>query len=141
MAALSLAAPHDLYDTRAERGAFEETRRPAFLVHVAEVVENSFVLRDADWDGLFSYIVQHWEMGPVLLEAPEAIRKIFGEVRLTLDLVKDPEEGWEQLFIVVMGREPVAQAVERLRRLDQSWFADAARLARFAINVTIEPDV
>ena len=75
---------------------------------------------------------------PVLLEAPRAIHQVFGAVRPKLDLVTDPEDGWEKLFIVVPTGEPVAQALARLRRLDVTWLAEATRRARFAINVTIE---
>lgn len=136
-----LAAADELYDTIEERQAFEENRRPASLVDLAETVGAQFTLRDADWGSLFAYIVKHWDVLPVLVEAQEAIRAVFGEVRPILDLVTDPEEGWEELFVVVPVRDPVPRALERLKQLDSAWFARATRRAGFAINVTIERHV
>lgn len=141
MAISYLAPPHDLCDTPSEERAFERSRRSTLLVRIADLAEEQFVLRDADWGSLYSYLIGHGEVIPVLLEAPDAIRRVFGEVRPMLDLIEEPEEEWTQLFLVVPSREPVPQALERLRRLDHAWFADAARRARFAINVTIESDV
>ena len=74
----------------------------------------------------------------VLSEAPEAIRRVFGEGRLALELVVDPEEGWEELFIVIPTTGPTDQALRQLRQLDASWFGDAARRTKFAFNVIIE---
>lgn len=133
-----LASPSELCSTPEEQRAFEEARRSASLV---EFIQTHFALPDADWGGLFSYLLKHREVVPILLEAPVAIRQVFGEVRPTLDLVTDPEEGWDELFIVVPTQEPVSQALERLRRLDAEWFAESTRRAHFAINVTIAPHV
>ncbi|MBI4610074.1 MAG: hypothetical protein HY726_13820 [Candidatus Rokubacteria bacterium] len=141
MAVSGLATADDLYDTIEQREAFEENRRPASLVDLAEAVSGQFTLRDADWGSLFAYIVKHWEVLPVLIEARVAIRRVFGEVRPILDLVTDPDEGWEKLFIVIPVRESVRMALERLRELDSTWFIGTARRAGFAINVTIERHV
>lgn len=134
MGASLLAPPRELCNTPEERAAFDEARRST---SVGEFLDTHFSLRDADWGGLLSYLLQHREVVRVLLEAPAAIRQVFGEVRPVLDLVTDPEEGWEELFIVVLTRESAVQALDRLKRLDAEWFADSARRAHFAINVTL----
>lgn len=136
-----LAAADELYDTIEGRQAFEENRRPASLVDLAETVGAQFTLRDADWGSLFAYIVKHWDVLPVLIEARGAIRGVFGEVRPILDLVTDPDEGWEKLFVVIPVRESVPRALECLKELDSTWFIAAARRAGFAINATIERHV
>jgi len=138
MTTSSLASPHDLCATDAEERAFERNRRPAFLVEFAEVVENSFALRDADWSALFHYVGERLELVSVLSEAPRAIRQVFGQVQPVLDLVTDPEEDWEELFIVIPTTGPTDQALRRLRQLDANWFGEAARRAKFAFNVTVE---
>ncbi len=114
-------------------------RRLPSLVDLADVVESQYVLRcDLNWRDLFQYTTQHWEVLPILFEAPEKIREFFGDVRPILDLVTDLEEGWERLFLVIPTRGSVLQALERLKQLDAVWFVEAARRARFAVNVTIE---
>jgi len=55
-----------------------------------------------------------------------------------LDLVSDPEEDREALFIVIPTTGPTELALRRLRQLDATWFDAAARRAGFALNVTVE---
>jgi hypothetical protein len=133
-----LTPPSQLCSTREERRAFEDARRCTSLVEFLQV---HYALRQVDWGGLFSYLLEHEGAVAVLLEAPAAIRQVFGEVRPLLDLVADPEEGWEELFIVVPTREPAGRALEHLKQLDTEWFAESARRANFAVNVTVTRDV
>ncbi|MBI2555785.1 MAG: hypothetical protein HYV92_15465 [Candidatus Rokubacteria bacterium] len=133
-----LTPPSELCSTRDDRTAFEDARRCTSLV---EFLEAHYALRDVDWGSLFSYFLEHQGAVHVLLEAPAAIQRVFGEVRPLLDLVADPEEGWEELFIVVPTREPAGRALEQLKQLDAEWFAESARQAQFAVNVTVSRDV
>ncbi len=133
-----LTPPSQLYDTPEEAQAFEEGRRSALLVQMTD----DFDVRDGDWGSVFAYLQQHPQALSVLLEAPEAIREAFGNVRPILDIVIEPAEGWEELFVVVPSREDdSARSLQRLRRLDEEWFGEAARRADFSINVTTEQDV
>jgi hypothetical protein len=141
MARGHLAPVAELYEAPEDKQAFERSRSSVSLANLAEVVENRFTLRETDWSALFSYVSKHWEALPILLDAPDVIREVFGDVRPILDFVNDPEEGWEELFIVIPVREPAPKALERLERLDSVWFTDAARGAKFALNVTVERDV
>jgi len=136
-----LVSVAELYEAPEDKQAFQQSRSSLSLANLAEVVENHFALRETDWSSLFSYVSKHWEALPILLEAPEVIRGVFGDVRPILDLVSDPEEGWEELFIVIPVREPAVKALERLERLDSIWFAHAVRRAKFSVNVTVERDV
>jgi hypothetical protein len=136
-----LASADALFDSASEATEFNASRCPAALGALFDKVENHFRLRDADWDTLFRYALRHPQSIPVLAEAPEAIRRVFGPVRPFVDLVEDPEEDREELFIVVPTREPARQALDRLARLDAEWFNVAARRSGFAITVTVEADV
>lgn len=138
MATSSLASPRDLCTTEADKRSFERNRTTSPLVTTAEIVENSFTLRDVDWSTLFRYVSEHPAIVPVLSEAPAAISMVFGEVRPLLELAADPEEDREELFIVIPTTEPTEGALRRLRRLDATWFDAAARRANFALNVTVE---
>jgi hypothetical protein len=103
------------------------------------VIENFFTLRNVDWGALFRYAREHPEVVSLLCEAPSAIRPVFGlDVRPVLELVVDPEENWEELFIVIPTSESTDQALRLLRLLDANWFNDAARRAKFSANVMVE---
>lgn len=138
MTTSQLALPRDLCKSDVELHAFERNRGPVSLVRLAETVENSFTLRQGDWSALFRYASEHPEVVPVISDAPTAIRKVFGSAPLVLDLVVDPEEAWEELFIVIVTTDSVDQSLRQLRKLDASWFGDAERQANFLINVTVE---
>lgn len=139
MGVSSLAPPSQLYNTPEGAQAFEQNRRCALLVRIPD----SFILRDGDdWSRVFAYLQQHRQAVPVLLEAPKAIREAFGDVRPILEIVIEPGEGWEELFVVVPTREgDSARSLQRLRLLDEGWFGEAVRRADFTINVTTEQDV
>lgn len=138
MTGSQLALPRDLCKTDADTQAFERNRRPASLVQLAETVENFFTLRNADWGSLFRYASEHPDVVSLLSEAPGAIRLVFGDVRPALELVVDPEENWEELFVVIPTSGSTDQALHQLRQLDANWFGDAARRAKFSANVTVE---
>lgn len=138
MIVVFLASPHDLYPSEADEKSFERNRTAALPVTVAEIVKHSFTLRDVDWNALFRYVREHRAVAPVLAEASAVIAKIFGPIRPFLDLVADPEDGAEQLFIVIPTTGPPETAVRRLRELDAMWFNAAARRAQLALNVTVE---
>ena len=133
-----LASPRDLCTTDADVEAFERNRRPASFVRLVEIVENGFLLRNTDWGALFRYASEHPEVVSLLSEGPEAIRPVFGAVRPVLELVVDPEEDWEELFIVIPTSGSTDQALQQLKQLEASWFTEAARRAKFSVNVTVE---
>lgn len=134
-----LASADTLFQTQEERASFEQARRPVSLFRE---INRRYALRRADWGALLAYLLHHRDVIEVLLDAPERIRTMFGDAELSLDFLSDPEaEGWEELLIVVRTRLPVDQALGRLRQLDATWFTEAARHTRFAVGVTVEPDV
>ncbi|MBI3825140.1 MAG: hypothetical protein HY294_04005 [Candidatus Rokubacteria bacterium] len=118
--------------------AFELARHPASHAHLAGVITSAFVLRDADLLHLFGYVDAHPRLAEVLLEAPSRIVDTFGPVRAFIDFVNDPEDGWEQLFIVVPTGRPVVEALRDLDRIDRTWARDAARRAGFSLSIDVE---
>lgn len=141
MSVASLAPPDQLFEASEDKAAFEKNRDSPLLVDVADAVEGNFRFRELDWNDLFRYVTEHREVASVLIGAPMAIRAMFGAVQPILELVTDPEEGWEELFIVIPTSEPPPDALERLKALDGSWFRAAVQRARFAVNITVEPRV
>ena len=71
----------------------------------------------------------------LLCETPQHISSIFGrDVELTLELHKDPEEAYDELFVVIKTKQ--ADAVELLERLDK-WFLPIAKDVDNKLNFTI----
>jgi hypothetical protein len=75
----------------------------------------------------------------ILFEAPEKILKIFGEVRISLELHKDPEEGWDELFIIIKSNYEPEEAVRRKEQLTEEWFIDRMDDTKGKLNFTEEP--
>ncbi len=137
-----LASVVDLYESSEGRRIFNEHSRYAAPVALVRVVEESFRLRQSDWARLLKYTTEHPGIVSVLAEAPAAIRGVFGQdARPFLDVVNDPEEDWEMLFVTIPTAEPPDVALDLLERLDAEWFADAARRCAFTMMVTVEADV
>ena len=137
-----LASVADLYESSEGRRIFNEHRRYAAPVALVGLVEENFRLRRSDWARLFKYATEHPEIVPVLAEAPAAIRSVFRQdARPFLDVVNDPEEDWEMLFVTIPTAEVPDVALDLLERLDAEWFADAARRCAFTMMVTVETDV
>ncbi len=75
----------------------------------------------------------------ILFEAPEHIYRIFGQVPIHLELHKDPEEGWDELFIVIKSSYSAEEALRLENRLAEEWFLDRIRDTKGKLNVTEEP--
>lgn len=58
----------------------------------------------------------------VLKDAPNHITKLFGNVPLHLEVVHDPEENFELLFIDIKTDLPASSAVDLLDMLDDEWW-------------------
>ncbi|MBI5166246.1 MAG: hypothetical protein HY998_00710 [candidate division NC10 bacterium] len=57
-------------------------------------------------------------MYPILKEGRERIISVFGEnVKICLELHHDPEEGWDELFIVIKSAYSAEKAIELENRL------------------------
>lgn len=139
---IALALDTDLFESPDARRIFNEKRwYTVEPVRLAELVQDNFTLRQTDWRELFAYAAKHPDVVPVLAEAPAAIRRVFGNVRPYVEIVEDPEEKWRTLVVTVPTREAPAQALDRLDRLDATWFTDAARRCAFTMIVTVEADV
>lgn len=80
-----------------------------------------------------SYLIE------ILLEAPTHIYRIFGQVPMELELHHDPEEGWEELFIVIKSAYSAEEAIRLENKLAEEWFLDRMKDTRGKLNITEEP--
>jgi len=76
----------------------------------------------------------------ILFEAQKQIIGIFDEqITLSLDLHRDPEEGWDELFIVIKSPYSAEKAVELERKLFEEWFTHRIHDTKGKLNFTEEP--
>ncbi len=68
------------------------------------------------------FLLEHPNLLPIIFIAPQKIKEIFDEkIKLDLELVKDPDEDWECLFITIEVEMHPQIAVELLEELDRKW--------------------
>ena len=85
---------------------------------------------------VLQFIGLHPYLLPLLSEAPEHIYSIFRrDVELVLELHKDPEEAYDELFVVIKTKR--TDAVELLEKLDK-WFLRIAKDVYNKLNFTVE---
>lgn len=71
------------------------------------------------------YVYANQELLPVLLEAPGAVKRVFGDdVVLSLELCRDPEEGSRELFIKIGNNLPKEMGFQLERKLFREWFVN-----------------
>ncbi|MCD6518304.1 MAG: hypothetical protein J7M05_00060 [Anaerolineae bacterium] len=71
-----------------------------------------------------TFLREHPQLAELVLHTAPALRTFFDpEAPLSLELVRDPETGEEELFALVHLRDTSPQeALEKLRRFDEEWF-------------------
>jgi len=73
----------------------------------------------------------------ILMDAPCQIVRIFGEsVKLYLQLFIDPEEDFEEIFIVIKNSFSPDEAIKRLNKLDDEWFLGIMDKTQGKLNIT-----
>jgi hypothetical protein len=73
----------------------------------------------------------------VLMEAPAHIIKLFGQVPLNLEVVHDPEEDFELLFIEIKTDLPAGRAIDLLDTLDDEWWLNVDTSVRKMLAVDV----
>lgn len=69
-----------------------------------------------------NFLLRNKELIDILFEAPSKIFEVFGKVPLYLELHRDPEEDWEELFIVIKTSYNPEKAVSLMDELGEKWF-------------------
>jgi hypothetical protein len=75
----------------------------------------------------------------ILFEAPVHIYRIFGHVPIHLELHHDPEESWDELFIVINSPYCAEEAIRLENKLTEEWFLDRMEETKGKLNITEEP--
>jgi hypothetical protein len=85
------------------------------------------------------FLLNSKDLISILQEAPEQIYRIFGLVPICLELHHDPEEGWDELFIVIKSSYPTEKAFELEKKLFDEWFIHIMDKIGNKLNFTEEP--
>jgi len=87
-----------------------------------------------------SFLKENEFLVKILKEAHKNIETIFGaSVNLCLKLCADPEEDFEELFVVIKSTHNSEEALHLLSKLDESWFLKVVDSTRGKLNITVEP--
>ena len=87
-----------------------------------------------------NFLKQHPYLLLLLQEGKERIFSTFGKkVKLYLEIHHDPEEGWEELFVVIRSPYNAEEAIRLENKLAEEWFLDRMKETRGKLNITGEP--
>lgn len=89
-------------------------------------------------DDIRSFISNNPEVMDILEQAPYYIRHIVGDYPLYLEIVREPDDGWEELFIVVRTGLPAEEALKLDDRLFELWFGEAMRSVVGKLEIVVE---
>ena len=91
-------------------------------------------------DEIREFVLQNEGLLEVLLEEVGEIYRIFGSnIRLQLELHNDPEEKWDELFIVIKSPYKAREAVELERKVFNEWFVHVMDKVNNKLNFIEEP--
>jgi ADP-ribosylglycohydrolase len=124
-----------------------ETKRTLDLLEKERVVASSFDEIEDIYEiptvrrkEIERFLAKHKHLFPILKEAEQQIAAIFGEnLRLCLELHHDPEEGWDELFIVIKSEYSAEEAIRLQNRLAEEWFLDRMKDTKGKLNIVEEP--
>jgi hypothetical protein len=107
---------------------------------VDEIVNMYEILEDNDEAEIRKFIEERDYLFPVLIEAKDQIISVFGDkIKICLDLHHDPEEAWDELFIVIKSSYSPKEAVELENRLAENWFLSRMKDTKGDLNFSEEP--
>lgn len=90
---------------------------------------------------IIHFIFNNWFLAPILEEAPQQSKNIFGEdTVLALELFSDPEDEKEstELFIVIRPDLSLDKSLEKFDQLLAGWFNTIQYKTKGLLNITIE---
>jgi len=100
-------------------------------------IKSLYSLRNEE--AIVEFLSQNRDLMEYLLDAPAKIREIFGDdVKLELELHTDPEENWDELFIVIVTSVSPKEVIEMERQLFKEWFGKIVDKIGGRLNYTSE---
>jgi hypothetical protein len=95
---------------------------------------------DEQVEEIKTFLEEHEHLFPILEEAKEKIISVFGDVvKIFLELHHDPEEAWDELFVVIKSPYDTQKAIELENRLAKEWFLSRMKETKGDLNISEEP--
>lgn len=90
--------------------------------------------------GIRKFLEENEHLYPILAEAPDKIFSVFGpDAKISLELHRDPEEDWEELFIIIKSPYSTEEATRLEKKLAEEWFLPRLQSTKGKLNITEEP--
>lgn len=88
---------------------------------------------------VMTYLSRNPSLLPVINEATTRIRQLFGyDAPLVLEVEPEPEDGSEELFLLIQTRKAPVDARGFLAQLDQSWWLSVVPQVGNLLNIDVE---
>ncbi len=100
-------------------------------------LENEYIFENPE--EIKRFLMSNKDLIGILFSAVEHIREIFGNMPVYLELHRDPEEDWDELFVVIKTNYPPEKAVELDTNLFENWFVKVLDKVKGRLNFTEEP--
>ncbi len=87
-----------------------------------------------------TFLFDHDHLYDILYEANKHIKRIFEDcvVNIYLQVVKDPEENFEQLFVIIKTDLTPDKSVSLLDRFDEEWWLEIDYKMRQGLEIDVE---
>jgi hypothetical protein len=109
-------------------------------IMVDEIISMYEISKDIEQvEEIMVFLEEHDHLLPILEEAKEKIISVFGdEIKISLELHHDPEEAWDELFIVIKSSHSPKEAIELEKKLAKDWFISRIRDTKGDLNISGE---
>ncbi len=84
------------------------------------------------------FLKSNTDIIPILVEVESGIINIFGQTSVYLQLDRDPEEGFEQLFGMIQVNQKVDKALTLLKQFDQESSLSLEKDSGYRLNFDVE---
>jgi len=115
----------------------EENSVYRFRSNMIDYIENIYIFKNSKEIKMF--LISNYDLIQILLDAQKHIYKVFGQVPIYLELYHDPEEEWDELFILIKTQYSPEEAVNLENQLFEEWFASILDKVSGKLNFTEEP--
>ena len=105
--------------------------------NMIDYIENIYIFKNSKEIKMF--LISNYDLIQILLDAQKHIYKVFGQVPIYLELYHDPEEEWDELFILIKTQYSPEEAVNLENQLFEEWFASILDKVSGRLNFTEEP--
>ena len=103
-----------------------------------EQIENLYTFTDRN--EVRQYLLKNPDLLDILLNGVDEIKKVFGSnFPLLLEVHTDPEEDWDELFIIIKTDLSVEEVINKDEELFFSWFHGIIRQVGMRLSYTEEP--